>query len=567
MNSILLMFLAFILYLIAYHTYGKFLSKKIFKLSSDKVCPSEKLQDNIDFIPTNKMILFGHHFTSIAGTGPIVGPAIAIIWGWGPALVWILVGSIFMGGIHDFGSLVISMRNSGRSIGDIAEKYIGRRVQRMFMILILLLLWIVIAIFGLVIAVVFDIFPQSVIPVFSQIPIALWLGTQFYKKKSSYLINTIVALILLYVMIIVGTYIPVKLPTIWGLSPVGQWTIILLIYSYFASILPVQVLLQPRDFINAYQLLLTMGLLALGVIISHPEMIAPIVNQSPEGAPSMWPMLFVIVACGAISGFHSLVSSGTSSKQCDKEPSSLFVGYGSMLTEGMLSVFVLIACGAGIGIGLEHNGEMFFGVDAFNQHYSSWQTAQGLGSKIHAFITGSSNMISKIGISKRLIVTLMGVFVASFAATTLDTATRLQRYVISETAQSFKNKLFAEKHPATAFAVISAFLLAFSNDTGKGALVLWPLFGTFNQLLAGLSLLVITIYLVRQKVNMLYTLIPMLFMLFMTGWAMKINLVNFYQHSNWLLVIVGVIVVLLEIWMLIETIILVIKNKGILDNN
>ncbi len=567
MKSLILMVVMAILYLIAYNTYGRFLAQKIFRLSPKKKCPSETLRDNVDFVPTKKFILFGHHFTSIAGTGPIVGPAIGIIWGWGPALIWVLVGSIFMGGVHDFGALVISLRNSGRSIGDVAEKYINRRVQLMFLLIILLLLWIVIAIFGLVIAVVFNIFPESVIPVFLQIPIAIGLGYQFYKRHSSYVVSTIIALLLLYGFVILGSYFPVKLPSLWGIGPVGLWTIILLIYAYVASILPVQVLLQPRDFINAYQLLLTMLLLGFGVIFSNPKMVAPVINSSPEGAPSMWPMLFVVVACGAISGFHALVSSGTSSKQCDKEPSSLFVGYGSMLTEGMLAVFVIIATGAGIGLGMELGGEKFIGAAAFREHYSSWQAAQGMSSKIHAFVIGSSNMIATLGISRQVIVTLMGVFIASFAATTLDTATRLQRYVVAETAKNFKNEFFTKKHPATALAVITALGLAFYNGTGKGALILWPLFGTCNQLLAGLSLLVITIYLLRKKINYFYTLIPMVFMLVMTGWAMKINLLNFVEQHNYLLFSVGIIVVFLEIWMIAETGLLLFKDKDILSVN
>ncbi len=563
MKAAFLMILMAGLYILAYHTYGKFLGRKIFRLSSERECPSKTLQDDVDFVPTNKFILFGHHFTSIAGTGPIVGPAIGVIWGWLPALIWVLVGSIIMGGVHDFGALVVSLRNCGRSIGDVASKYIGRRVQLMFMLIIMLLLWILIAVFGLVIAVVFDIFPQSVIPVFLQIPIALWLGRQFYKKKSSHLISTIVALILLYLFIGLGTFLPVKLPTILGIGPVGVWTIILLIYAYIASILPVQVLLQPRDFINAYQLLLTMVLLALGVLVSNPEMVAPVVNREPVGAPPMWPMLFVVIACGAISGFHSLVSSGTSSKQCDNEKSTTFVGYGGMLTEGMLAVFVIIACSAGIGLGLNTNDETIFGAAAFQHHYSSWQAVQGMGSKIHAFVVGSSNMISGLGIPPAVIVTLMGVFIASFAATTLDTAARLQRYIISESAESLNIKLFKKKHPATALAVGSALFLAFYNGTGNGALILWPLFGTCNQLLAGLSLLVITIYLIHKKANYIFTMIPMIFMLSMTAWAMQINLTDFFHQQNWLLLGVGTLVVLLETWMVIESLILILKNKDI----
>ncbi|MBN2281205.1 MAG: carbon starvation protein A [Candidatus Marinimicrobia bacterium] len=563
MSSVLIMLGMVVLYVIAYHTYGKFLAKKIFRLSPKNVCPSEAQRDDVDYVPTKKFILFGHHFTSIAGTGPIVGPAIGIIWGWVPALLWVLLGSIFMGGVHDLGALVVSLRNQGHSIGDVADKYIGRRVQLMFMVIIMLGLWIVIAVFGLIIAIVFDIFPQSVLPVFLQIPIAVWLGYQFYKKKSGYIISTILALILLYSFVVLGAFVPFRLPEIFGVDPVGSWTIILLIYAYIASTLPVQVLLQPRDFINAYQLLLTMALLAMGVLFTNPPMVAPSVNLAPAGAPSVWPMLFVIIACGAISGFHALVSSGTSSKQCDKEPSALFVGYGSMLTEGMLAVFVILACGAGIGLGLEHEGELLRGTEAFRQHYQNWQAVQGMGSKIHAFVSGSTNMVSKLGIPPQIIVTLMGVFIASFAATTLDTATRLQRYVVAECARSINLKFFTQKHAATAFAVITALILAFYNGTGKGALVLWPLFGTCNQLLAGLSLLVITVYLIRKKVTYGFTMIPMIFMFVMTSWAMKINLVNFYNQKNWLLVFVGTIILILEIWIIIETVILLLKNKGI----
>jgi carbon starvation protein len=436
----------------------------------------------------------------------------------------------------------------------------------MFMAIVFLLLWIVIAIFGLIIAIVFEIFPQSVIPVFAQIPIAIWLGYQFYHKKSNYLLTAVVALVLLYIMVIIGAEYPIRLQPFWGISPVIQWTIVLMVYVYIASTLPVQVLLQPRDFINAYQLILTMVLMALGIIFSNPEMVAPAVNLHPEGAPNLMPMLFVIIACGAISGFHSVVSSGTSSKQCDREPNALFVGYGSMLTEGMLAVFVLIACGAGIGLGLKQGNTTLFGVDAFNQYYASWQAVEGLGSKINALVTGSSNMISKLGIPGKIVITLMGVFISTFAATTLDTATRLQRYIVAESAANLGNKFFQKKHPATAFAVISAMLLAFSNGSGNGAMRLWPLFGSLNQLLAGLALLVITVYLKRKNVNMFYSLLPMIFMILMTGWAMGINLVGFYNLSDWLLFSIGLIVVFFEVWILIESAILLFHRKDISDN-
>jgi carbon starvation protein len=273
-------------------------------------------------------------------------------------------------------------------------------------------------------------------------------------------------------------------------------------------------------------------------------------------------MLFVVVACGAISGFHSLVSSGTSSKQCDTETSSLTIGYGGMLMEGMLATFVIVACGAGLALGLTKGSETFTGVAAFSQHYASWGAAAGLGSKIAAFVQGSANMIEKIGIPHQITITIMGVFVVSFAATTLDTATRLQRYIVAELTTAWGMPALAKKHPATIIAVVTAFVLAFYNGSGKGALTLWPLFGSVNQLLAGLALLVVTVYLAYRKIALVYTMIPMIFMLFMTGWAMILNLNTFYTKSNWLLFFIGLAVFALEIWMVIESAIVLRKVYG-----
>lgn len=562
MNSLVLAIGAAVLYLVAYHTYGKFLARKIFKLNPDAVCPSKEFQDDVDFVPTQKPILFGHHFTSIAGTGPIVGPAIAIIWGWVPALIWVLLGSIFMGAVHDFGAMVVSLRNQGRSIGDVAADLISKRVRTLFLLIIFFELWIVVAIFGVVIAVIFNMYPQAVIPVWLEIPIAVWLGHMVYKKGASHLPMSIIAVVLMYVTVIIGAYVPIKMPAMLGLSPVALWVILLLIYAYIASTLPVQTLLQPRDYINSHQLFVAMGLLTLGVLVAHPTMVAPTTNFSPQGAPPIWPMLFVVIACGAISGFHALVSSGTSSKQCDAETSSLTIGYGSMLLEGLLSVFVIIACGAGLALGLTKGGQTFTGVEAFTQNYASWGAAAGLGSMISSFVVGSANMMESLGIPHAITITVMGVFVVSFAATTLDTATRLQRYIVAELATAWGAPAIAKKHPATLIAVVTAFILAFYNGSGQGALKLWPLFGSVNQLLAGLALLVITIYLAYKKAPLFYTLIPMVFMLFMTGWAMLINLGDYYTKANWLLFYIGLAVFILEIWMVIESVIVLNKVYG-----
>jgi len=552
MNSLIIAATAFVLYVVAYNTYGRFLARKIFRIDPTAKCPSETHYDGVDFVATNKTVLFGHHFTSIAGTGPIVGPAIAIIWGWLPALVWILIGSIFMGAVHDFGSMVISLRNEGRTIGDLTGSIIGNRVRFLFMLIIFFALWIVVAIFGVVIASVFAIFPESVIPVWTQLPIAIWLGFMVYKKGKSHITYGIIASILMYATIALGAYVPVDLPSIDGISTVGGWVILLLIYAYVASTLPVTTLLQPRDYINAFQLCIAMVLLLLGVVVMHPPMVAPSCDFHVEGAPSLFPLLFITVACGAISGFHCLVSSGTSSKQCDLETSAQPISYGGMLLEGMLAILVIISCGAGIGLGLEKGGILYTGAEAFHQQYPSWQSAQGLGAKIAAFVTGSGNLIEGLGLPVKFVLTLMGVFVASFAATTLDTATRLQRYIISEIAVSCKIPAIGKKHPATFIAVFTALLLAFSSGGGRGALALWPLFGAVNQLLGGLALLVITVWLARKNIPVVFTAIPMVFMIVITAWAMGINLVDFYTRQNWLLFSIGAIITILQAWMVVE---------------
>jgi carbon starvation protein len=562
MNSLILAGGAAVLYLVAYHTYGKFLGRKIFKLNPDAVCPSTEFQDDVDFVPTKKPIIFGHHFTSIAGTGPIVGPAIGIIWGWVPALIWILLGSILMGAVHDFGALVVSLRNQGRSIGDVASDIVNKRVRTLFLLIIFFELLIVVAIFGVVIAVVFKIFPQAVLPVFLEIPIAVWLGYMIYKKNGNHVTLSIIAVVIMYITVVIGSYVPIKMPAILGLSPIAVWVVILLAYAYIASTLPVQTLLQPRDYINSHQLMVALFLLAVGILVAHPTMVAPAVNFSPKGAPPVWPMIFVVIACGAISGFHSLVSSGTSSKQCEYETDALAIGYGGMLMEGMLATFVIVSCGAGLALGLTKGGETFTGIAAFNQNYASWAAAAGLGSKINSFVVGAANMIDSIGIPHKITLTIMGVFVASFAATTLDTATRLQRYIVAELGTAWGAPAVAKKHPATMIAVVTAFILAFYNGSGKGALTLWPLFGATNQLLAGLALLVVTIYLARKKVSISYTGIPMVFMIFMTGWAMILNIQKFYNTSNWLLLCIGLAVFVLEIWMIIESIIVLKAHYG-----
>jgi carbon starvation protein len=570
-------------YLVAYHTYGRFLARKIFQLDVEAPVPSRELEDGVDYVPARRGIIFGHHFTSIAGTGPIVGPAIGIIWGWLPAILWVVFGSILMGAVHDFGSLVVSMRNEGRSISEAAAVYINKRVRFIFFVVIFLTLLIVIAIFGVVIAAVFTRFPSAVIPVWLQIPIAVGLGWAVYKKGASVPVATALAVLGMYLCIGLGAWVEsqwpgvVQMPTVGALPgggqwhaipPTGMWVLVLLAYAWIASTLPVTTLLQPRDYINAWQLFIAMALLVAGTVAASVTgglpLAAPAINASlPTNTPPIWPFMFVIIACGAISGFHSLVASGTSPKQISREPDARFVGYGSMLLEGFLAVLVIICVGAGMAMLLRlDDGTTLAGKPAWLHFYSTWIGAKGLSDKIAPVVIGAANIMGAIRLPEAVGTALMGVFIASFAGTTLDTATRIQRYVISELAGDIGLKFMTNRWIATTFVVLTAAGLAFATGAdGTGAMKLWPLFGTANQLLAALALLVVTLYLKRKGGRKyLVSGVPCLLMLVVTNWALIKNEIIFltsekYAQEKWLLAGIGAGIFALAMWMTVEAVI------------
>ncbi len=604
---------AFVLYLIAYRTYGKWLGQKIFRLDPQAKVPSIELEDGNDFVPTDKGIVFGHHFTSIAGTGPIVGPALAVIWGWVPALLWVLFGSILIGAVHDFGALVVSLRSKGQTVGDIAGRVITKRTRILFLSVLFLALTIVLAIFGLVIASVFKNYPQAIFPCLIQIPLAVVIGLTLHRKGASILIPSLISLAVMYLTVAFGDVgflgdfneflggDPSN-PDSNGLTVIS-WVVLLLGYSYVASVLPVWTLLQPRDYINSLQLLSALGLVVLGLVAAsifggaaptsgaeRPplEIVAPAFNFSPEGAPSIFPFLFITIACGAISGFHCLVSSGTSSKQLKCESDAKFVGYGSMLTEGFLAVLVILACIAGLGLGTGSGEGYLSGSAAFEARYASWDAAKGLGAKVGAFVEGSANFLKSLGLPAEFSIALMGVFVASFAATTLDTACRLQRYVVQELAGTLAprhrvngqrtgeyvdgNPLFwlTNRHVATLFAITVAFFIAQlpggeGKAAGTGGLLLWPLFGAINQLLAGLAFLVITFWLRRRGLPYFLALIPGVLMLVLPAIAMSMNLRDFADKHSWLLFGFGFTTIIIEVWMIAEAISVWKKSKGVLE--
>lgn len=571
MNAVWLILVTFSGYIIAYYTYGRFLARKIFKLSDINRMPSDEFFDGVDFVPTKKNIVFGHHFTTIAGLGPIVGPAIGVIWGWLPALLWVFFGSIFMGAVHDFSTMIISARNKGITIGDLTEGIIGPGARYSLQLIMQLLLFIVLSVFALIVATLFMLYPESVIPIWLQIPIAMWLGRQIEKGKSD-LWYSIIALILMYASILLGIYFPVDLGSLSFIRNLGAygmnvtnvitviWCLVLFVYVFFASTMPVHRLLQPRDYINSHQLFVALTLLVLGTIIAHPVLSAPVINSkafAPDSdVPAMMPILFIIIACGAISGFHSIASSGTTVKQVVKEKDTLFIGYGGMLTESFLAVLVIVAVAAGLGLGFEQNGINYTGSDAFFHYYSSWSaTNSGIGAKLESFIRGGANLFGYLGIPDNIGRTMIAVFIVSFANTTLDSAARMQRLSLQELFRSKKTqkirKPFDNRFAATLIVVFFAALMTFIKPGGKGAMILWPLFGSLNQLLAALGLAVVSVYLYKKKNNYLLAFIPMLFVLVMTLWSMFENLKDFLIRKEYLLTGISFIVLVLALWLLI----------------
>jgi len=620
MTVLLLVALAAATLTLGYCIYGRWLASRLFQLDPTATMPSAALQDDRDFVPTPPAIVFGHHFTSIAGTGPIVGPALAIMWGWGPALVWVLLGSILIGGMHDMAVLVVSLRNRGMTIGEIAGRLLNPRVRLLFLVLLLFALWVVLAIFGWVIASVFVQFPEAILPVFLQIPIAVAIGLRVHRQGKKLLVPSLAALAAMYATVWLGAGCP---GTSWTGGPLGQliqgingtvagwpiwlWVAILLAYCYVASVLPVWILLQPRDYINSLQLISSLGLIVVGLLVTATvgpatiatgtpapalEMFAPLLELHPKNAPPVVPFLFVTIACGAVSGFHCLVSSGTSSKQLRCETDARAVGYGSMLLEAFLAVIVIVAVGAGIGLGWPQEYPGQTGTELWQTLYADWRGVTG-GKAIAAFVVGSGNLLESLGIDAVMARALVGVLVASFAGTTLDTATRLQRYVVQELAGTLLGKLqgrtaagrstnplalpltwLTTPHGATLFAVGTAFLLALLPAPGKdwsvanlgtGGLILWPLFGATNQLLAGLSLLVISFYLRRRGLPTFVATLPMVLMLVMPAWALCINISRWIDGGSLALVAVAVVMLAVEAWMAVEGMLLWGRVQGVME--
>ena len=561
MNSALLAVIGLSTFYLGYRFYSGWISNKIYETDPDLKVPAHELRDDVDFVPTNKHILFGHHFTSIAGAAPIVGPCVAAYWGWLPACLWIILGTVFMGAVHDFGALVVSVREKGRSIADVSSKIMSDNARIMFLLFVLMLVWLVLAVFAMVIADLFVVVPSAVLPINIEILLAIGVGWLIYKKGVDALIPSLVALLLLYFFIWVGTEIPLSFESL-GMSRAEAsttWVVLLFTYSAIASLLPVWFLLQPRDYINSHQLLVGLGLLYAGIFYARPLIEAPAVRLAVDhGAPSMIPLLFVTIACGAISGFHGLVASGTTSKQVNRVNDIRLIGYGGMLGEGTLALASMIAAVAGISLvaacTLPSQGQ----VEnlSWAVYYDSW--AHASGNKASAFVLGGGALIQELGVPAELAKTLMAVLVISFAATTLDTATRIQRFVLSELGSAVNIKLLTNRYIATAVAVLPALALTLwnVNDPSTGAArqagwVLWPIFGASNQMLAGLTLMVVTLYFWQLKRPILPVLIPMIFVMTATLVSIVIKTTEFFAN-NWLLFGLNLFLIVLFVWMIYE---------------
>jgi carbon starvation protein len=597
MAPLFIVLICFLTYFLGYRFYSRYISEKVFQLKGRETpTPAHTLRDDVDYIPTKPSILFGHHYASIAGLAPILGPAVAVIWGWLPAMVWVVLGGLFIGCVHDFGALVVSMRTDGKSVGQVAEQIISPRARSLFHAVIFFLVSLAMGVFVLVIAGLYTAptpkipvppteqaihskmiqkehdsgelkkpsmmrsnFPESIVPTAALMVAAVIVGYLQEKKKYSLKKLTIFSLLAMF-PIIYFSMDPVFLDWIGFSDPArspstDSWKWILLLYAFLASVTPVWLLLQSRDYINSFLLYLGIILVYSGFFVGsfqgelssfHTEPI-----RSDEVGMELLPFVFITIACGAVSGFHSLVSSGTTAKQIDQEKDARFIGYGGMIGESLLGLTSIVACTVG-----------FANDSDWMEHYRSWSGIQGLNVQVGAYINGTGRFLGYLGIPQNLAQGFIALIVISFALTSLDSATRLLRYNIEEIGASLPEKisfLFQNRYVSSVLACLSIAFFAFLKIEVGGVpkpagLALWKLFGTTNQLLAGLALLVISIYLFKWKCNFWIAFVPMAFVLFVTLWAMGSNLLEFTigDSPNPLLGIVGAILLILTFWLILE---------------
>ncbi|WP_289185232.1 carbon starvation protein A [uncultured Parasutterella sp.] len=525
MNGVTILLGSAVIFLIAYLTYGSWLAKQ-WGVDPSRKTPAETEKDGIDYLPTRPAVLLGHHFSSIAGAGPIVGPITAAVFGWVPVTLWIIVGSIFFGGVHDYGSLVASLRHKGQSIGQIIDSNIGERAKLLFAIFAWVTLLVIIAAFANIVAATFVANPGAGSSSLLFIVLAVAFGLLVYRSGMSLAVGTVIGLIGMAAAFWLGHIFPITLSK-------DVWLLLMMGYIFVASIAPVWILLQPRDYLNSFLLYIMIAAAFIGICLYQPEMeISPFVGFDLGGGQWLFPVLFVTVACGAISGFHSLVSSGTSSKQLDNERNAKLIGYGSMLIEGLLAICAIISVA-------------YVSADKLPELLKN-------GGPVNAFSQGTATFMTAIGLDFNLSKEFVALTISAFALTTLDTATRLGRFIFQEMvttkagANSPLGKAVSNRYVATGITIALAWIMS----TGS-YLTIWPIFGTANQMLAALALLAIAAWLKKYKRNHLMITIPMYFMFAVTFCSLG-QLIYANLGKNWLIVGVSTVLAVLSAALAVE---------------
>ena len=537
MNGIELILIALVIYVLAYKLYGGFLTRRL-EVNNNKETPSHTMYDGVDYCPAKAPVLLGHHFASIAGAGPIVGPVIAAGFGWIPVYLWVVFGAIFIGGVHDYLSIVASVRHQSKSIGFIIQSYIGINGKKLFLIFAWATLILVIAVFTIIVADTFTHIPSAGTSSIIFMILAVLFGIAIYRLKVPLWIATIIGVILLFLSIPAGNLFPIQLDVL-------TWQLILFGYIFVASTVPVWMLLQPRDYLNSFFLyaLMTGGL--VGIFFAAPTINIPAFNSfSLDKVGYLFPALFVTVACGAISGFHSIVGSGTTAKQLNKETDGRIIGYGGMLIEGMLAVLALIAVASMV-----------------NEEFINILTTKGPVTAFSFGVARFINAIPVLNISIPLAQTFTALAVSAFALTSLDTATRLARFMFQEyfdtKEKSGKPLLITNRFVATGITIAFGAALTFSGQT----MSIWPVFGSANQLLAALALLALTVWVANLKKGFLFVLIPMIFMFAVTLTALGMLIYQNFIIDNYTLSIISVLLFALAIMLGVKAYNVLINGK------
>ncbi len=528
MNSLIIAAGAAALFFVGYRFYARIL-ERLYGTDPSRKTPAHEKYDGVDYVPAKHWtVLFGHHFSSIAGAAPVVGPILALaFWGWLPTVIWIVMGTILIGGVHDFGSLMVSVRHGGSSIAHVGEQLISRRAKILFSAFIWLALVLVIAVFTDNCAKTLVAEGKIVVPSFGLMPVAVLTGYLLYQRKTKQVPTTALGLALLVGMMVLGNHLPVNL----GKGGLQIWMVILFLYCIVASVTPVQILLQPRDYLSAF--LLFAGLIVgyVGLVVTHPVVKLPAFLGWNRGPGPVWPILFVTVACGAVSGFHSLIASGTSSKQLSSERHARRIGYGGMVAEGLVAVLALLVVATGFS------------------DQPTIETAAREGKAIPTFGQGFAAATKPIlsGYGSVLAITMLNAFIL----TTLDTATRIARYVTQELF-GIKNRIVA-----TVLPVVFAGWLAWGGNSDR----IWRLFGAANQLVAALALIVVTMWLLSQRKPSHYTLYPGIFVLATTIGSLGYGLAKYIKSKDFLLATISAVLVVLSIILVTESVAAVMRAK------